>query len=682
MLQPFDWIIQDYLPQLAESFINPQKRVSIFYLLVAMLIALFWSAWVSKETWTSGLKRGRHLLFSPKIWWSRSSISDYKLMFLNRAIMLLSAPIIISKIAVTTFLYFFFIDLLGTSEGALNSWPVWIAPVLYTFCLFTLDDFSRFFVHFCLHRFPVLWAFHKVHHSAETLTPITVYRTHPVEGIIFATRAVFVQAVTIALFVSLFGGSIELVEVYGVNILLFIFNFTGANLRHSHIRIAYPRVIEKILISPAQHQIHHSSDVSHFNCNFGAALAIWDRLARTLFTSERSQEITFGLSGQKKDNCHSLVNLYFGPFKEVRDLFSNFCLSGSFKTKSSKGKILLRYLNIKYLILIAALAILMGLPLRSANANEINVYSHRQPFLINPFLKAFEKKTGIKVNVVFSSKGLVQRLLAEGPRSPADVVLTVDIGRLYAYVDKKLFAAISSKKLSSNIPPHLRDSGNRWFGLSKRARIVAIAKGRVKPSEIKRVEDLSNPKWKGRICSRPGSHVYNRALLASLIAAHGEKAAEAWARGLVSNLARRPQGNDRAQVKAIYEGVCDIAIINSYYYGKLKTSKIAAQRGWADSMQIVFTNQSDRGNHVNISGGGVAKYSKNKGSAVKLLEFLTEQTAQTLYGKINYEFPINPKTVPSSEVKSWGSFKEDNLRIEKIAALTPIAQRIIDRVGW
>jgi iron(III) transport system substrate-binding protein len=343
---------------------------------------------------------------------------------------------------------------------------------------------------------------------------------------------------------------------------------------------------------------------------------------------------------------------------------------------------LLRYLNIKYLILIAALAILMGLPLRSANANEINVYSHRQPFLINPFLKAFEKKTGIKVNVVFSSKGLVQRLLAEGPRSPADVVLTVDIGRLYAYVDKKLFAAISSKKLSSNIPPHLRDSGNRWFGLSKRARIVAIAKGRVKPSEIKRIEDLANPKWKGRICSRPGSHVYNRALLASLIAAHGEKEAEAWARGLVSNLARRPQGNDRAQVKAIYEGVCDIAIINSYYYGKLKTSKIAAQRGWADSMQIVFTNQSDRGNHVNISGGGVAKYSKNKGSAVKLLEFLTEQTAQTLYGKINYEFPINPKTVPSPEVKSWGSFKEDNLRIEKIAALTPIAQRIIDRVGW
>ncbi|MBK18205.1 MAG: iron ABC transporter substrate-binding protein [Rhodospirillaceae bacterium] len=315
-------------------------------------------------------------------------------------------------------------------------------------------------------------------------------------------------------------------------------------------------------------------------------------------------------------------------------------------------------------------------------AAELNVYSHRQPFLINPFLKAFEKESGIKVNVVFASKGLVQRLLAEGARSPADVVLTVDIGRLYAYVDKNLFSAVTSEKLSKNIPAHLRDSGNRWFGLSKRARIVAISKDRVKPSEITQIEDLAKPKWKGRVCSRPGSHVYNRALLASVVAAKGEKAAEAWARGLVANLARRPQGNDRAQVKAIYEGVCDVAIINSYYFGKLKTSKIADQRGWAKGIQILFTNQKDRGNHVNISGGGVVKFSKNKKAAVKLLEFLTEQTAQTLYGEINFEFPINPKTESSAEVKSWGAFKEDQLRIEKIAELTPVAQRIIDRVGW
>tara|TARA_Y100001936_G_scaffold208223_1_gene213621 strand:- start:18926 stop:19954 length:1029 start_codon:yes stop_codon:yes gene_type:complete len=315
-------------------------------------------------------------------------------------------------------------------------------------------------------------------------------------------------------------------------------------------------------------------------------------------------------------------------------------------------------------------------------AKELNVYSHRQPFLINPFLDAFEKKTGTKVNVVFASKGLVQRLLAEGPRSPADVVLTVDIGRLYAYADKRLFAKISSKKLTTNIPAHLRDSENRWFGLSKRARIVAISRDRVKASEVIRIEDLANPKWKGRICSRPGSHVYNRALLASMIAAHGKEAAEQWARSLVKNMARRPQGNDRAQVKAIFEGVCDVAIINSYYYGKLKTSKVPVQREWAKAIQIIFTNQNDRGNHVNISGGGVAVHSKNKAEAVRLLEFLTEKTAQTLYGEINFEFPVNANVEASKEVKSWGSFKEDRLPIERIATLTPDAQRIIDRAGW
>lgn len=338
-------------------------------------------------------------------------------------------------------------------------------------------------------------------------------------------------------------------------------------------------------------------------------------------------------------------------------------------------------------MIFAALALIMVLQIgvastTSARAAELNVYSHRQPFLINPFLKAFEEKTGTRVNVVFASKGLVQRLLAEGQRSPADVVLTVDIGRLYAYADKNLFAKVTSPKLSKNIPAHLRDVDNRWFGLSKRARIVAISRDRVKPSEVQKIEDLADPKWKGRVCSRPGSHVYNRALLASIIAAHGKETAEAWARGLVANMARRPQGNDRAQVKAIFEGVCDVAIINSYYYGKLKTSKVPAQRKWAEAIQIVFTNQNDRGNHVNISGGGVAVHSKNKVGAVKLLEFLTEKTAQDLYGRINYEFPVNPKVEAGPEVKSWGTFKEDQQPISRIATLIPVAQRVIDRVGW
>ena len=198
------------------------------------------------------------------------------------------------------------------------------------------------------------------------------------------------------------------------------------------------------------------------------------------------------------------------------------------------------------------------------------------------------------------------------------------------------------------------------------------------------MEDLANPKWKGKICSRPGSHVYNRALMASIIAANGEVEAENWANALVSNLARRSQGNDRAQVKAIYEGQCDIAIINNYYFGKLKFAEDPKQREWTKNLKLIFPNQDneDRGSHVNISGGGVVKFSKNKKEAIALLEYLTSMNAQKLYGEINFEYPVNPIVQPSDELKSWGIFREDQLPIINIAKLAPLAQKIIDRSGW
>ena len=317
-------------------------------------------------------------------------------------------------------------------------------------------------------------------------------------------------------------------------------------------------------------------------------------------------------------------------------------------------------------------------------AQEVNIYSHRQPFLINPFLEEFTKKTGIKTNVVYSTKGLAQRLKAEGQNSPADVILTVDIGRLYIYEDYNLLLPINSEVLNDNIPSHLKSPNNTWYGLSKRSRVIVSSKERVNASKIKRIEDLANPEWKGRICSRPGSHVYNRALMASIIAANGEEKAEQWATAFVSNLARRPQGNDRAQVKAIFEGQCDIAIINNYYFGKLKYSEDPQQQEWAKTVNLIFPNQGndDRGAHINISGGGIAIHSKNKDNAIKLLEFLSGEVSQNLYGKINFEYPANPKINPSSELVGWGIPKEDKIPIIRIAELGPVAQRIIDRVGW
>ena len=319
-----------------------------------------------------------------------------------------------------------------------------------------------------------------------------------------------------------------------------------------------------------------------------------------------------------------------------------------------------------------------------ANAKSLNIYSHRQPYLLKPFIEAYTKKTGIKLNVVYSSKGLAQRLAAEGANSPADLILTVDIARLYRYEDLNLLSKIDSKILNEKIPPYLRSKNNTWFGLSKRTRAIAISRERINSGQVLRYEDLADPKLKGKICSRPGSHVYNRALMASMIAAKGENAAEKWAKGLVSNLAKRPQGNDRSQLKSIYSGECDIAIINHYYYGKLTYSKNPDHRKWAKASIIVFPNQgnSDRGAHVNISGGGVVKFSKNKEIAINFLEFLVTDQAQVMYGDVNFEYPINNKSKLPKRLKALGTFKEDNLLIEKIAKLAPKAQEIIDKVYW
>ena len=335
-------------------------------------------------------------------------------------------------------------------------------------------------------------------------------------------------------------------------------------------------------------------------------------------------------------------------------------------------------------LILSTTILVLALSLTKVIGAEVNIYSHRQPFLINPFLEKFTEETGIKTNVVYATKGLAQRLKAEGKNSPADVILTVDIGRLYIYDDLDLLASIDSDILDKNIPSNLKSPENKWFALSKRSRIIVTSKERVGEGQITKIEDLANQKWKGKICSRPGSHVYNRALMASLILSLGEKAAEEWAKKFVDNLSRRPQGNDRAQVKAIFEGQCDISIINNYYFGKLKYSEDPSQREWAKSVRLIFPNQGveERGAHINISGGGVAKYSKNKNEAVALLEFLSKAKSQKMYGEINFEYPVNPSVETTEELKSWGSFKSDSLPITSIAQKAYEAQKIIDRVGW
>lgn len=313
---------------------------------------------------------------------------------------------------------------------------------------------------------------------------------------------------------------------------------------------------------------------------------------------------------------------------------------------------------------------------------EVNVYSYRQPFLIKPLLDAFTSETGIKANVTFAKKGLIERIKAEGTNSPADVILTVDIGRLDGAKQAGITQPVKSASIDANIPAQYRDPEGHWVGVTTRSRIIYISRDRVTQNSIT-YEELADPKWKGKICTRSGQHVYSIGLFASIIAHHGEEKAEAWLAGVRDNLARKPAGNDRAQVKAIFSGECDVSLGNTYYMGKMTTNeKEPEQKAWADSVKILFPNAADRGSHVNISGMIMAKHAPNRDNALKLMEFLASENAQQIYAEKNFEYPVKEGVEASDLVKSWGELKPDALPLADIAKHRKKASELVDKVGF
>lgn len=314
--------------------------------------------------------------------------------------------------------------------------------------------------------------------------------------------------------------------------------------------------------------------------------------------------------------------------------------------------------------------------------DEVNIYSYRQPYLIDPLLKAFTERTGIKANVVFAKKGLIERIAAEGKNSPADVLLTVDIGRLTGAVARGITQPVKSANLDKAIPAAFRDSNGHWFGLTRRLRVIYASNERVQQDAIT-YEELADPKWHGKVCVRSGQHVYNVALIASMIAHHGEAKAKEWLRGLKANLARRPSGNDRAQVKGVFSGECDIAIGNTYYMAKmLLNDKKPVQKQWAASVKMLFPNTADRGAHVNVSGMVLAKHAPNHANAVKLMEYLVSDGAQQIYASVNHEYPVKADVAWSDLVKGWGEFKADEISLEEVAKLRKRASELVDEVGF
>jgi len=330
-------------------------------------------------------------------------------------------------------------------------------------------------------------------------------------------------------------------------------------------------------------------------------------------------------------------------------------------------------------IIATALVVTIGFSATS----EINIYSHRHYDTDKKLFKIFEKDTGIKVNIVKAKADqLITRLEKEGKYSPADLFITSDAARLYIAQKKGLLQTVHSKLLDAAIPEHLRQKDGYWYALTKRARVIVYNKDKVDPSTLSTYAALTAPNLKGKVLIRKSSNIYNQSLLASMIAHNGKKVSKVWAKAMVENFARTPKGSDRDQMKAVAANVGDLAVVNTYYVGKLLNSKKSNEVEVGKKMGVFFPDQDGHGTHINISGAGVTKYSKNKENAVKLLEFLVSPKAQSMFAKANYEYPANKHVEPSQLLKSWGSFKEDNLPLEELGKYNAEAVKIFNEVNW
>lgn len=317
----------------------------------------------------------------------------------------------------------------------------------------------------------------------------------------------------------------------------------------------------------------------------------------------------------------------------------------------------------------------------AAQNQSINVYSYRQPFLVKPLFGVFTRKTGIAVKVVFASKGLIARAALEGKNSPVDVILTTDIANLVRAAET-IAQPVFSKTLAQHIPAYARDAQMRWFGLTLRARVAYVSRARVAQKSVT-YEELADPKWRGRVCTRSGQHPYNIALFSSLIAHHGTDWARNWLASLNTNLAYKPSGNDRAQIRNIYGGACDLALANTYYMGKMQTNdKNPEQKKWAKSVRIIFPNNDTRGAHVNLSGMVMAKYAPHPKLARQFMEFLISKEAQEIYAKANFEYPIRKDVKISKRVDGWGEMRPDRLDMGIIAKNSPAASALVDEVRF
>ncbi|MCB1773130.1 MAG: Fe(3+) ABC transporter substrate-binding protein [Gammaproteobacteria bacterium] len=324
----------------------------------------------------------------------------------------------------------------------------------------------------------------------------------------------------------------------------------------------------------------------------------------------------------------------------------------------------------------AAIAVSVALPAQVL-ADEVVVYSARNEHLIKPLFDRYTQQTGVEISYITDKEGpLLQRLKAEGKRTPADMLITVDAGNLWHAAESGVLASVDSPVLDANVPANLRDPQKRWFGLSERARTIVYSSERVTPADLSTYEDLADPKWQGRLCLRTSKKVYNQSLVATLIARHGEARAEEIVRGWVANLATAPFSNDTKTMEAVAAGQCDVAIVNTYYFGRLQ------KKDPSIGLALFWPNQDSSGVHINVSGAGITQHAKHRDAAVKLLEWLSSDEAQHDFAGLNMEYPVNPTVEPAELVAAWGTFKADELNVAEAGRLQADAIRLMDRAGY
>lgn len=328
------------------------------------------------------------------------------------------------------------------------------------------------------------------------------------------------------------------------------------------------------------------------------------------------------------------------------------------------------------------MGVVFAVPMQ-AQAEEVNVYSARKAQLIEPILDRFTAKTGIEVNLVTSKADqLLKRLESEGRRSPADILITTDAGRLHRAKQAGVLQAKIWPQLLKKVPVSLQDNDGQWLGLTTRARVIVYAKDRVAAKDLSTYEALADAKWNNQICIRSSNNIYNQSLVASMIAHQGKQKTEDWAKGLVENMARKPKGGDRDQVMAVAAGQCDLAVVNTYYLGQMLNGSDKAQRAAAQKVAVFWPNQDDRGTHINVSGIAITKSAKNIDNANKLIEFLLSDTAQKWYADTNNEYPVVDGVAASETLQAWGEFHSDRLNLYKLGTLNPEAVRVMDRANW